>query len=440
MTPTRASISEALIWTSTAPRHLVDYYPSERAKAVGLGGVIWTTAAMAALSLTFALHDALHVPFLLAALGGLVWGAAVFNVDRWLVSALKRRPTIWGNIGTAAPRLLLSGVLGFVIAEPLVLRTFDSEVDAELVIMQREDAAQHERDLVEDPRYADLDAKVQRAAELQNVVDGGVDTAAVLRDPEVVDLQARLDAKAQPLADAEQAVICEHEGTCGSNRVGAGPAYREKVALRDRLRAEVADLEGQLTTAKDAAAARLASTSSARRASATTELAALQKDIDATTASRNSDSNSFDAVNARDDGLLARMEALSHLGARSFHLNLAQWLLRIVFVLIDCLPVLIKLMLMLAPPTAMERAMQREEDDADLLHEADLTDRQATIRLETEPERLRQQAQATLSAQSAQSMARKIVEAEERMHDVLIAEWERRQMDLIQNDIDSYIS
>ena len=257
-------LSNFLLWASAAPRHLVDQFPSERAKALGIGGAIMTTSGMAAASATFALHEVLHVPGRPALMGGIAWGAAVFNLDRWLVAAIRRRPTFLGNLAAFAPRFILAAVIGTVIAEPLVLRAFTPEIETELSLMQTEAAAEQTRTLAEDPRYASIPEMKAQVIELQAVVDGASELPSILEDPEVIDLTSRLDAKTAELAVAERAVICEHEGTCGSNLIGAGPAWREKVELRDRLRAEEVALQGQLETKKTEISDRLASTATAR--------------------------------------------------------------------------------------------------------------------------------------------------------------------------------
>lgn len=143
-------------------------------------------------------------------------GLVIFNIDRWLVTSLQRGGGILATVGAFLPRFILAVLLGMVISEPLVLRLFRPEIEAELPRMQAEAAAEHTRGLAEDPRYSQIPTLQKRVDELQAIVDGTADNAGVLEDPEVKDLSDQLTAKETELASAEAAVICEHEGTCGS--------------------------------------------------------------------------------------------------------------------------------------------------------------------------------------------------------------------------------
>ena len=134
------------------------------------------------------------------------------------------------------------------------------------------------------------------------------------------------------------------------------------------------------------------------------------------------------------------MEALSRLSDRSSSLAAAEWVLRLAIIFIDTLPVLIKFLIALGPQPAMERALLREEDGADQLHAAELSDRHEHIRLVADTSLVEARSQAALEDLLAQRVSQKIVDAEERVYDVIIDAWEQRQLADVQADIDSYIS
>src|SRR4051812_1475089 len=81
----RRNIADLLVTVSGANREILREAPKERTKQVAMGAVLVSTAAIAAVSATYALYIALHlaVPFALA--GGLAWGLIILNLDRWLV-------------------------------------------------------------------------------------------------------------------------------------------------------------------------------------------------------------------------------------------------------------------------------------------------------------------------------------------------------------------
>ena len=67
----------------------------------------------------------------------------------------------------------------------------------------------------------------------------------------------------------------------------------------------------------------------------------------------------FDATNEDSDGILMRLEALDRLGDRNATLAAAQLMLTLLFMSIEILPVLMKLLLNFGPPSAYDRLAAR---------------------------------------------------------------------------------
>ena len=66
------------------------------------------------------------VPF--AFLFGLIWGLAIFNMDRYIVSSISKSGTTNQQILQATPRIILAIMIGIVISRPLELKIFDKEI------------------------------------------------------------------------------------------------------------------------------------------------------------------------------------------------------------------------------------------------------------------------------------------------------------------------
>ena len=91
---------------------ILEATPSEHAKYVGIGATIFLTGCMAVISGTFALYTL--VPNLLVAIpGGLLWGALIFNLDRYIVSSIRKEGRFWYEFGLALPRLGLAVLISF---------------------------------------------------------------------------------------------------------------------------------------------------------------------------------------------------------------------------------------------------------------------------------------------------------------------------------------
>src|SRR4029453_11042660 len=75
----------------------------------------------------------------------------------------------------------------------------------------------------------------------------------------------------------------------------------------------------------------------------------------------------FDATNANNSGILIRLEALSRCSDRSATLSLAHTMLSLLFMCIELLPVLMKVLLNFGPPSAYDKlSALRDSGDVDV--------------------------------------------------------------------------
>ena len=110
-------------------------YPIEQNKYVGIGATIFFTALFASLSGGYAMYfvfsgSAFAVGF--AIIFGLIWGTAIFNMDRYIVSSINKEGTTNQQILQASPRILLAIMIGIVISRPIELKIFDKEIRGKL--------------------------------------------------------------------------------------------------------------------------------------------------------------------------------------------------------------------------------------------------------------------------------------------------------------------
>jgi hypothetical protein len=110
-------------------------YPIEHNKYVGIGATIFFTALFASLSGGYAMYFVFNgSPFavVFAIFFGLLWGLAIFNMDRYIVSSINKEGTTNQQILQASPRILLAIMIGIVISRPLELKIFDKEIRQKL--------------------------------------------------------------------------------------------------------------------------------------------------------------------------------------------------------------------------------------------------------------------------------------------------------------------
>lgn len=110
-------------------------YPTEHNKYVGIGATIFFTALFACLSGGYAMYFVFSgnsAAVIFAIIFGLIWGLAIFNMDRYIVSSIKKTGGANRQILQALPRILLAVMIGVIISRPLELKIFDKEIRQKL--------------------------------------------------------------------------------------------------------------------------------------------------------------------------------------------------------------------------------------------------------------------------------------------------------------------
>lgn len=112
-------------------------HPTEFNKYIGIGATIFFTGLFAALSGGYAMYFVFKgdtTAVLFALFFGLLWGLAIFNMDRYIVSSINKNASTGKQILQATPRILLAIMIGMVISRPLELKIFDKEIKERLKV------------------------------------------------------------------------------------------------------------------------------------------------------------------------------------------------------------------------------------------------------------------------------------------------------------------
>jgi hypothetical protein len=113
----------------------LEKHPTEQNKYIGIGATIFFTGLFAALSGGYAMYfvfKGASLDWLFAIFFGIIWGLAIFNMDRYIVSSINKNASTSKQIWQAAPRILLAIMIGLVISRPLELKIFDKEIKERL--------------------------------------------------------------------------------------------------------------------------------------------------------------------------------------------------------------------------------------------------------------------------------------------------------------------
>jgi hypothetical protein len=356
----RGRIGNALAVLAGARGDILEVAPGARPRFVALGGVLLSTGGLAVLSAAFAVHMAVGAVWPVAMLVGLFWGLVIVNLDRMLLVGMAHDASFKRNLLMAVPRVGLALVLGIVISTPLTLQIFHKEIDTEIVALQAEQSDAYKKSLDSDARFAGLPDLRDRVADEQAIVASGGDGDTTLL-PLTASMTAAQQVYDQALAtqqDLQNKAQCELNGTCGTGKPGSGEAYVQARAAADGQAAVVASAKSDL----DAAASALSSAQARSAQQAAADLETDQAELARLTADQTKLQQAFDATNADNTGILIRLQALGRLSDTNSTLGFAHFMLSLLFICIELLPVFMKTLLNFSPSTAYDKLAEIRDD------------------------------------------------------------------------------
>ncbi len=246
---------------------LKDCSVGEQNKYAGIGATVFFTALMAFIAASYALFTVFD-NLLVSIFFGFVWGLLIFNLDRFIVSTIKKRNNFIDELIQASPRILLAVIIAVVIAKPLELKIFEKEINQVLLTEKNQ---------------MTLDNKDQIALQF------APKTESLNQDISV--LQNQINTREAEVNTLYDTYIAEAEGREGTMLLGKGPVYKEKREKHDAVLAELQQLKTD---------------NKARIADTEAEIAKLNSDYETQVSSSQPIIDGF-------DGLMARVNALTKL-------------------------------------------------------------------------------------------------------------------------------
>lgn len=136
------SIKRFFLFCSGSNMALLNKTPTEQIKYAGIGATVFFTGLFATVAGSYALYfvfnDASPTTRILSAVGfGLMWGGMIFNLDRYIVSSMKKNGSFWHEFKFAIPRMVLAAIISIVISKPLELQIFHTSIEYELEVMKQ---------------------------------------------------------------------------------------------------------------------------------------------------------------------------------------------------------------------------------------------------------------------------------------------------------------
>ncbi|MBC8768260.1 DUF4407 domain-containing protein [Arenibacter sp. BSSL-BM3] len=278
----------------------------EQNKYAGIGATVFFTAVMAFIASAYALFTVFENVYT-SIFFGLIWGLLIFNLDRFIVSTIKKTNSFKSEFLQATPRIILAVIIAIVISKPLEMKIFEKEIN---------------QVLLEEKNTMTLANKEQIATQYTPKIEKLNSDISSLKN-EIVGKEAETNA----LYDT---YISEAEGTAGTKLLGKGPVYKEK---RDKHDAALAELQS------------LKQTNAEKITALETQIAALDLEYADQITTTQPIINSF-------DGLMARINALDKLPW------MPSFFIFLLFLAIETSPIIAKL---LSPKGSYDYKLEDEE-------------------------------------------------------------------------------
>jgi len=287
------------IWCSGASTKALYQCPTEWNKYAFNGYIIFLTASLAMLSGTYFLSFVFpEANMIVPVLFGLLWGFLIFTLDRIIIVSMKKNGGIWKQLLQGGLwRLILAVFIGLVIATPLELRLFEKEIEVK----------------VRENNQIRLTQKQEEIARRDNIYRSNMEAMykSIRLKYNLDNLEADEKEKRIKYENLDKQRIDEAEGVGGTRKKGKGPVYAEKLASFNIAKKDWEKAKEELQNAKE---------------KYDKDISMLKPPIDTVT-----------YLEKTVDGPEARVKAL-------YQLSGIHWFLTLLFILIECLPVITKLM------------------------------------------------------------------------------------------------
>ena len=306
-----------LVICSGSNVHILKKTPSEWNKFAGIGGIVLFTAVFATLSAGYAMFTIFDDIW--ASVGfAILWGLMIFNLDRYIVSSIKKTGTWWNQILMAIPRLILATFLGIIISKPLELKIFEKEVNKQLnsIIQRNKTKLQVEMNgrILQQSGPFDTEKKQIQAKTI--AYQKSYDSAAVELEKEILGKQSSLT----------------------SGKVGYGTNAKRKAELKEQRRQDLENYQKQIAP----------------------RLEYLDKEVSKVYTNIEKERDKTEIFEDQFNGFAARLQALDELGKNSAIIGVAAAFIMGLFITLEISPVLIKLISSVGP---YDYLLEKTEND-----------------------------------------------------------------------------
>ena len=412
---------------SGADRKVLRQCPTDWAKYTGIGGTILFTALMAAISGAYALNSIfdtlyLSIPF------GLFWGALIFNLDRFMVNTMYSdgKHTISSEeIKGGLPRIILAIFLGVVISTPIEMKIFDDTISENLpeVKAKANEKFNKQKEEYEIRKIALTTRKDSISRELSKKQVGTLETMKALE---------KAKAEKQVLDDK---VYKELYGTGVTGIAGRGPAARElekQQALKqreiDRLQAqnerESVELKGVIAENRERQQKELDQIDE--------EYQYVQGQIDEINKSKTKTTKGLKHFSAQLESLY-----IGTSWSESPTLCVARLMVMLLFVAIEVIPTLFKMMVAFGP---YDDLLHAEKHRVRALSEKRIKEVDEYVEYELKISTEKNMARLEAELKANESVLARLSAVQSEIIEVAIEKWRKQELEKVKDNPNTYIN
>ena len=348
-------ISDFLIKCSGADKSVLsECSESERTKFVGIGATILLTAILAGISGGYAIFFTFN-SFTISLLFSILWFFTIFNLDRYIVSSIRKQGVFLKEVYLSLPRVLISIILAITISKPIELKLFDGSISKTMGEIEDQynkksttdfnnqlsdlklssDALQKEMDKTKNELFIS-DPIVKEFKNQQGVLSFEANSLSDIISNNKTIISANTTYKSVTLPDktVKRVKVLNKEA---QKRISDNIGFSEEVNIKDNKISALNDsivfrksiLSGQIRVKENQCVAQINS---------------IQKRISELNNNRSFIIEKAKHDAAQDKDLLSRLKALSKLTSENSTAWWSSFLITLLFILIEISPIIVKLL------------------------------------------------------------------------------------------------
>lgn len=456
------NINEFFWLCSGVNRKILRQCPTEYAKYAGMGGTIFFTACMAALSGGYAISTVFDNT-IISIIFGIFWGMLIFNLDRLIVNTMYSdgKVTIsWQELVSGLPRIVMAIFLGIVISTPLELKIFEDAIDIQI---------EQDKDRLLNEKIGETihrrDSTSQKRDEIMNgvamfdtqITTSSTETNTLLSD--INDLKIKWNSENNKVISCDQQIapLQRQLNTMSSdnpqyqnvlNKIGVLRSRKSSaVAQRNALAAAIRGKQGEVA----ASDATLKTLMSNKQSETQKESERLRQEIDSlniiineskvrhkdwTDAEIKAKGSFRDKLDIQYKGFQARMNAFSELKDESWATYISSLFIMLLFIIVETAPTFLRMMV---ADGSYENLLDSEKHRIEVLSmkkKSDLND-EINTEVQITTEKNRQKLEAEILANK--ELIEKITKTQAELLQIAIDKWREEELAKINENPSAYI-